>query len=177
MTFEGIIYKITGSCGKVYIGSTTDYYKRIIKHNINNNTTCSKKLKKPLQFEIIRTDDYKLVKTMYLVEQYYIDIYKCVNKKRAYTNSFIRKRIIKEIYQNNKESTLEKARATYQNNIVERRQQSLINYHKNKEKIKSKRMVKINCPYCNSITNKGGMTRHQKTKKCLKLRDSITPAV
>ena len=153
MTFQGIIYKITGSCGKVYIGSTTNYYNRRLAHNYKSNETCSKKLKKPIQFEVIRKDEYKLLRTMYLVEQYYIDIYKCVNKKRAYINSFIRqnyKKIYyeknkdsisknaKEHYQKNKDSICKKQRDIYQNN-EDRRNQQKIWYEANKNSIHSKR--------------------------------------
>ena len=121
MTFIGYIYKLTGSCGNVYIGSTINYYNRRYQHNTSSNKTCSKNLKKPLQFEVIRKDEYKLVKTMHLVEQYYIDMYKCVNKKRAYTNPFIRENLRKECYEKNKET-----------------------YHANKEEINKQQREKYN---------------------------------
>ena len=176
MTFTGYIYKITGACGKVYIGSTVDYYKRRQFHNTSSNSTSSRKLKKPLQFEVIRKDDYKLMKTMLLVEQYYIDIHKCVNKKRAYTNPFIRKLInkiyyeknkdlisknAKEKYQKNKESRKEKTREAYHKNKEYNREKAKENYYKNKEKLK------FNCPYCNVIIQKNNLKKHQKTKRCL----------
>lgn len=151
--FEGVIYKITGICGKVYIGSTTNYHQRKLNHNTNNHTA-SKKLLKPLQFEIIRTDNYNLMKTMYLVEQYYIDIYKCVNKIRAYHNRFTRNKYNNELRRNKRKNDkhyLQKGR----------------DYNNKRNKIK------INCPYCNSLVNTSGLTRHQKSKKCLKFQASI----
>ena len=114
MTFEGVIYKITGSCGKVYIGSTIDYYNRRHQHTYCD-TSCSKKLKKPLHFEVIRKDGYKLIKTMLLVEQYYINIYKCVNMRRAYTNPFIREKLRKEINKANYQKNKQKINCPYCN--------------------------------------------------------------
>ena len=140
--FAGVIYKITGRCGKVYIGSTCNYYQRKYRHNYKDNTN-SKKLLKPLQFEKIRTDNYKLIKTMLLVEQYYIDIYKCVNIQRAYHNRFTRNKYNKNYYENNKEELIKKQK------------------------------VKVNCPYCNSLTSKRNIKQHQKSKKCLKFQTSI----
>jgi len=90
--FFGYIYKITGACGNVYIGSTINISKRIYDHNnIKQNNTSSRYLEKPLVFKIIRLDEYKLKNTMYLVEQYYIDNIDCVNQNRAYS----RKKLIK----------------------------------------------------------------------------------
>jgi hypothetical protein len=142
--FEGVIYKITGSCGKVYIGSTCDYSKRKYSHHYNTNNTASNKLLKPLQFEKIRTDNYNLIKTMLLLEQYYIDIYKCVNKQRAYHNKF----------------TLRKYKSEYDKYYLQ----------KNKEELHLKRNVKIHCSYCKCLINKSNIKAHQKTPKCLKLR-------
>jgi predicted GIY-YIG superfamily endonuclease len=82
--FIGYIYKITGACGKVYIGSTVNLYQRIYGHNGSDNQCQSKFLENPLVFEIIRKDEYKLNKTMRLVEQFYIDNIDCINKNRAF---------------------------------------------------------------------------------------------
>jgi hypothetical protein len=83
--FIGYIYKITGSCGKCYVGSTVNLNIRIINHNRSDNQCSSKLLEKPLKFEIIRQDEYKLNKTMRLLEQYYLDnAINCVNERRAY---------------------------------------------------------------------------------------------
>ncbi len=177
MTFTGYIYKITGSCGKVYIGSTADYHKRRQHHNNKGNQTYSKNLKKPLQFEVIRTDQYKLLQTMLLVEQYYIDIHKCVNKKKAFINPFIRqnyKKIYyeknkdsiskthKERYQKNKDSICKKQRDIYQNN-EERRNQQKIWYEANKNSIHSKREDN------KDDINKKAREAYQKNKEKLKV--------
>ena len=158
MTFIGYIYKLTGSCGNVYIGSTKNYYQRKFAHNTNYNTSSSKNLKKPLQFEVIRKDEYKLVKTMYLVEQYYIDIHKCVNNNRAYINDFIRKQLDRERKQSNMEQTLKQQRERYQTIKEEKKKKVIANYHKTK--------IQVNCPYCNKQSTNKNLKQHQKGKKC-----------
>ena len=177
MTFEGIIYKITGSCGNVYIGSTTNFNKRKACHNCKykSNKCYSKCLKLPYQFEIIRKDKYKLIKTMYLVEQYYIDTYKCVNKNRAYSNSFIKKKRIKEY-----------DRLRYINQTDKIKLQNKKNYEKNKNTDKFKKRVaknnsnplryeKHNCPCGGKYTNAGKYIHinTQKHKKYMLLNNII----
>jgi len=81
--FIGYIYKITGVCGKVYIGSTTNYKSRISSHLSNSNNTSSRFLEKPLVFEIIRQEEFINRNYMRLIEQNYIDNIDCVNTNRA----------------------------------------------------------------------------------------------
>ena len=84
--FTGYIYKMTGSCGKVYIGSTKNISSRKASHKDKNNKTRSNLLLKPVVFDIIDTRQYRLRKTLRLVEQYFIDNINNINDKRAYTN-------------------------------------------------------------------------------------------
>lgn len=148
--FIGIIYKITGSCGKVYVGSTRNYKNRVEQHNDNkNNKSFSRKLKKPLVFEIIRQDEYKLTRTMHLVEQYYIDNIDCVNKLRAYT------KLDKKIYNKNYRETHKEQTRAYQ---------------------KAYRALKVECIYCKKLVSKDYMLRHQRTKKCLAIQGSLKDA-
>ena len=81
--FIGYIYKITGACGSVYIGSTTNYKSRISSHLSNSNNTSSRFLEKPLVFEIIRQEEYINRNYMRLIEQNYIDNIDCINTNRA----------------------------------------------------------------------------------------------
>ena len=83
-TFNGYIYKLTGSCGKVYIGSTVDPVEREKAHNRKSNSCSSKLLLKPLKFEIIDTREYRLIRTHELQEQYYCDNINSINSNRAY---------------------------------------------------------------------------------------------
>jgi len=159
--FIGYIYKITGSCGKVYIGSTINYKNRVEQHNSRSLRSCSsRELKKPLEFKIIRKDEYKLTRTMHLVEQYYIDNIDCVNKLRAYT------KLDKKKYQKNyRETHKEQARA----------------YHKayretHKEELRKYKAIKVECNYCKKLVCKDHKLRHQRTRKCLAIQESLKDA-
>lgn len=90
MTFIGYIYKITGSCNKVYIGSTTNFNNRKRCHNKKVLTSNSKLLVKPTIFEVIDTREYKLTKTLRLVEQWFLDTIENVNGQRAYTGRMLK---------------------------------------------------------------------------------------
>ena len=155
--FIGYIYKITGACGKVYIGSSVNLTRRIREHNKKQNTSSSKLLEKPLVCEIIRQDEYILMRAMNLVEQFYIDNIDCVNIQRA----FLGARLIKvrnarknkkyrdshreevreyknKYHETHREEERKKARDYYHNNIEAKRVQSREYYQKNKEKEKER---------------------------------------
>lgn len=144
--FVGVIYRIIGSCVNVYIGSSQNYTSRKKQHlrEVGENSN-SKLLKKPLRFEIIRHDIYKLEKTMQLVEQYYLDNEVNINTNRAYNNDKTRKLTIKKNYNNrkeivksryiqNKESILKKQKDNYRNNKDNILKKNNIKYHENKQK-------------------------------------------
>jgi hypothetical protein len=138
-TFRGYIYKLTGSCGKVYIGSTIRKELREKQHNSKSNNTSSKLLLKPMVFEVIDTRDYILIKSLRLVEQFYLENINNINCKRAYTQR--RKRKNNKEYQilyreKNKEKLSE-----YNRLYIERNKEKYKEYHRlyierNKEKYK-----------------------------------------
>lgn len=106
--FKGYIYEVTGKCGKKYIGSTLNFKNRQYSHASKREFSNSRKLEKPLTFRLIREDSYLLLKTMYLVEQFYIDtIEGVINKKRSYVSNSKRKQLSRERslkwYHDNKE--------------------------------------------------------------------------
>ena len=95
--FKGHIYEVTGKCGNKYIGSTLNFKTRQYCHLSKGEISNSKLLEKPLTFKIIRTDSYKLLKTMNLVEQFYIDSTpNCINKKRSYVSEEKKKKLGRE---------------------------------------------------------------------------------
>jgi len=152
MTFTGYIYKITGACGLVYIGSTIDMVRRKHIHNSTANECSSKLLKKPLQFDIIDTREYKLMRTLRLVEQFYLDNTNTINQKRAYTNE----RSL--IY------------------LLIDRKRSRNYYNTNREKLLQKQNEKIKCE-CGCLSSRGNLLRHKKTKKHIKLINLLNSAV
>lgn len=162
--FIGYIYKITGACGSVYIGSTADYKTRERAHLSSNNTTSSKLLEKPLVIEIIRQDEYKLIKTMRLVEQYYLDnAINCINYQRAYYGNVgaklekekdrIRAKKYAETHKDEKreydknyrkihKEAIAKYKKKYAETHKEEKREYLKNYYEiNKEKIKKQKLI------------------------------------
>jgi len=174
MLFTGYIYKITGACGLIYIGSTTNMKNRKYPHNSTANVCSSKLLKKPLQFVIIDTRKYKLMKTLYLVEQFYLDNNNTINQVRAYTNYkslgyLLRKKIKDRNYYNkNKEKLLEKSKIYYNKNREKKNEKGNIYYNKNKEKISKQRKEKVKCE-CGCLINKYHMPRHKRSPKHINL--------
>jgi hypothetical protein len=76
----------------------------------------------------------------------------------------------KEYYQNNSEKIKEYRKEYCQDN-VEKIKEYLKEYRQNNaEKIKEKKKEKIECNFCKSLVQKGGLPRHHKTKKCLATR-------
>ena len=195
MTFTGYIYKLTGACGEIYIGSTTDFDTRLIGHKSKSNGTTSKLLLKPIIDEIIDTREYILTKTLRLVEQFYLDTINNINTKRAYTN---RKKASKKYREENKEKLKELGKQWRERNPEKVREQRKKNEQRMKEKdpekyrkdhnernklyrerhpekVKEqqrlsniKQKEKIKCQ-CGCLVTKWNILRHRKTKKHLKL--------
>ena len=170
MSFIGYVYKITGACGLVYIGSTIDIENRKNRHNGKNNCCSSKLLKKPLQFDIIDTREYNLLRTLHLVEQFYLDNTNTINQKRAYTNErslgyLLRKH---QHYINNKE----KIKQYKLNNKEENKEKSKAYYQKNREKRLEQNKVEIICE-CGCLIRKVNKSIHIKSKKHIKLMNLL----
>jgi len=148
--FIGYIYKITGACGGVYIGSTVNFKNRIKEHNSKKSTCSSRYLEKPLLFKIIRQDEYILVKTMRLVEQYYMDNTNCVNVLRAYTK--LNQKKYNKNYRETHKEKMKQYKKDYYINIAS---------------------IKIECIYCKTPIMRCNMSHHHKTKRCLAIQKSL----
>jgi len=198
MTFTGYIYKITGTCGGLYIGSTINIKRRMESHNCKNNNCSTKLLTKPLQYEIIDSREYKLVKTLRLVEQFYLDNNNTVNEVRAYSNLELKreqilqyrinnKELLKELKKQynfkNKEIIKQKKAISYIKNrekiLKQKKEYHIKNreilkkkrkeyYNKNKEKINLKSKVKIKCE-CGCMVVKSYLPKHKTTSKHINL--------
>ena len=189
MTFTGYIYKITGTCGRVYIGSTINFEKRKLYHKMSSksNESSSRFLTKPLHFEIMNSREYKLVKTLRLVEQFYLDNTININKTRAYSNLFIQRKQKKQYHIKNREEILQKKKVRYDKNkeklLKKNKEYRLKNieklkkkrkeyYNKNKEKINLKSKVKIKCE-CGCMVIKSYLPKHKTTSKHINLLNKI----
>ncbi len=191
--FIGYIYKITGACGGVYIGSTVNYKNRTSSHKYIFNDTSSKYLEKPLVFGIIRQDKYKLVKTMLLVEQYYIDnAINCVNQVRAYLGVKMKKQREKESkkkYRETHKIEIKERDLNYRKNHLKQIHLTQKKWYENNkerlikkqndyrlthlEEIKKKKSIKIECKYCKTFIRNSDMARHKKTKRCQAIQKSL----
>ena len=163
--FTGIIYKITGSCGKVYIGSTTDFAQRKRGHNSSRNDSSSKLLQKPLKFEIIRTDEYNTKRIMFLVEQFYLDSVECVNERSSFIN---RKLYCKKYREDNKEEIKLRQKKNYQNNKEKYAEKNKKYRENNKEEIKKRSLSKVKCE-CGCVVTRASLFIHKKSKKHLSI--------
>ncbi len=165
--FTGYIYTITGACGGVYIGSTLRPKQRLCEHLKTGKMMRSVKLlQSPLKMEVIDTRQYKLKKTLRLVEQFFIDNNECVNIQRAYTNrdGMIYKNLKKKDYLKNREHYRELKRKNYLENKEYYNEKNRQNYHKNKEIYNERRNVRVECE-CGCMIIKRRIAEHRKTMK------------
>ena len=164
---KSCIYKICckdTSITDCYIGSTTDFVSRKFSHKSRCNNECNK------------CHDFKVYKyirdnggwdnwDMILLEKVNVnDGNELRKEERRWVeelNSTLnhqlptrtQKEYVREYQKNNRDKTNERQKRYTQ---------------KNKEKIAEKAREKVECPICSSIICRAGLTRHQKTKKCLK---------
>ena len=171
----GYIYYILDlTNADMYIGSCSKdrWYKRKLIHKDLEYNTCSSKQiieNNNYIFEILEENEFIDKNDLHKKEQFYIDNNKCINKNRAYVSE----EQTKEYYENNKEEIKNKSQKYYQDNkhneeFLKKLRINNKNYReKNKEKIRKIKNEKINCDICNSLVNKGNISTHKKTKKCM----------
>ena len=172
---KSVIYKLYDNTNEdTYYGSTCNKLRFRIKDHKNKALSktvihnCKSK-------SIILNDDY----TYSVVEEYpcetklqlhtrerwWIENNKCVNKN-------IPSRTQKEWFDSNSEENKQKCKIYYENNQEEMK----IYFNKynkdNKETNKTKRSVKILCE-CGIEVSKGGITRHRKSPKHIKLMSCL----
>jgi hypothetical protein len=164
---NGKIYKIVcHTTNKIYIGSTTKKHlsTRLSCHISDYKRFISGKSKECSTSRFVLENDDYLIQLLELLpcenkseltlrEAYYIRMIECVNKH-------IPNRTLKEYYQDNKQTILEKNIEYYHKNkeIMSEKQKEY--YQRNKEKINQK----IECE-CGVVIYKRSITRHIKTKR------------
>jgi len=176
-----------------YVGSTfTTLRQRWQKHKITyNNGYNSCSIKEYFdkygidKFKIILIKEYEVyaenqkdTKQLRAYEQLWINKFKlkncCINKhnaldllKRVYIKQYrkLNKEKAKEYRKVNKEKISKQKKEWYQVNKKKILEQKKEYREANKEKVE--------CPICNSIVQKSGLSKHQKTKKCLSIKNNI----
>jgi len=175
-----------------YIGSTNNINRRCINHKERcwgkscKNYHCSvyqyiRKKNIDIELEILFCYNGNCsYKTQRLVEQYYINKYDSKNNGLNSDDAFCNrikylkqyrqenKDKMKLYYEKNKGKLINRAKKYYQINKERIEKAKKIRWEKNKEK----RKKKINCPICKSLIRKYCLKAHQKTKKCLKIKNS-----
>ena len=163
----------------VYVGSTTNFTQRKTKHKYKCNHEEGKEFTSTIYchirdnggfdcFEVIPIKSLKLGnKTELLIaEQEEIDKHETlVNRKKAHMT-------IEEthIYHNEKNKKWRENNPEKYKQISKRYNEKAKKWRENnpenKENINEKRNESIKCPICNSISQRGNLKRHQRTKKC-----------
>ena len=175
----------------IYIGHSTNFKQRNIKHKSSCNNINSKEYN-IYKYRFIRENggyknwimiklyDYPCgtkreaeaeeTKTM-------IELGAKLNSMKSFTTEEERKEhnkeCLKEYRDNNKSQIKEYKKKYYNDNKTE-----ILEYHKeyrqkNKTEISEKKKVKIKCEFCNCEVRKQGLPRHQKSLKCMKFREFI----
>ena len=164
---NGKIYKIVSNhTDKKYIGSTTQSLSvRLASHkrDFKQDRNCSsRKLFELGNVEIILIEKCPCEDRMELHkrERFHIENNDCVNKH-------IPSRTSKEYYQQNKE-IIKKRNNNYYHNNHEICSDRGKNYRENnKEKIRQRKLIKIDCPICGTNVTKEHIRRHQRSERCL----------
>jgi len=164
-----------------YIGSTDNIKRRTREHktkcynenNKNYNLLVYQYIREKqieIELEILGVYKKKCSKRIkLLVEQFYINKYNSINDGLNSRNAFTNKKKYRKKYNQDNKEHIKEYRKKYRDDNNEKLKQGKKKYReKNKEKLKQK----INCPICDCLIRKQHLKRHQKTKKCLKVKNS-----
>ena len=172
---KSLVYKIVcndTNIKNVYIGSTTSFRDRKYQHKGCCNNENSSKYNYPL-YTFIRTnggwDNWDMVLLDYTPCNTKLELHKIEREyienidSNLLLNKSIPSRTDKEYYEDNKERKKE----YYENNKDKLKDKRKEYYENNKDKVKEYKTEKINCDICNSVINRGDLSTHKKSKKCL----------
>lgn len=193
-----VIYRLTDSEGRFYIGSTTNLYQRLIKHKnkTGENTSRSKKLCDDWTCDILEETDKVGDELLWLERKYYEKHKgnsKFVNRNVPIrTKEEIEQRHILErderlkrgkIYHlKNREKVLqykreykarnrEKIRLEAKIYREQNRDKRLAYHHQNKDRINARKREKIKCE-CGAVISRSGIVPHKRSKKHLSFVNS-----
>ena len=191
----GTIYKIEIG-EKIYIGSTINKLsRRQRKHNEDYRKRKSKLYEECRKHNVekiicipLEVKEIENELEIRLLEQEYIDKLKpLLNQKSAPSglptleqrkqyrekNKEKIREMKKEYRKNNKEKESIKKKQDWIKNREHYIEQKKQYYENNKTEINEKRKEYITCPICGFVGRKDKLNRHQKTKKCLELKELV----
>ena len=188
---NSMIYKLCckdSNITDIYIGSTTNFYRRKSQHKNSCNNENSNEYNS-YKYQFIRDNggfenfDMILIENINVdnkrdlekIERKYIDELKpSLNTYKSYTTieekGKVKKKYDKVYREEHKEKCKEYDRKKYEKNkdkILEYKKQY---YEKKKTEINEIRNEKINCEFCNCLSSKQNMKRHQQSIKCQKFQ-------
>ena len=152
-----IIYKLVCNDPKIkdlYIGHTTNYKQRNIKHK----SCCSNIKSKEYNLKV-----YKFIRDNGGYENWRMIIiknYPCNNKREAEEEEH------KNIIEYNSNLNSQSGYLTEEDIKAYNKNYDKIRYENNKEKILEKHREKITCDICGSIIRRDSLARHKRTSKC-----------
>lgn len=176
---EGKIYKIVCNItGEIYIGSTTRTLEDRLKGHKTDKDCVSRHIIERGNYQINLIKDYPCNNLWELEEEEakYIRNNKCINHKIPHRtkkqwneeNKEHRKKYGKKYRENNKEFIKELSIKYREENKEKLNIKKKEYYENNKKNILEKSNEKITCE-CGCIVRRGGMTKHRKTNKHIKL--------
>jgi len=195
---QSTIYHIRNKETKeiVYVGSSCNFEQRQLTHKYNcHNKNSIKHYNLPIYVYIRENGDWDLFEVipvslhnfttkiqLRIQEQTEIDKYShAMNKRKAYITEEQKKEKKKEYYSENAEKRKEYLTANAEQIKEQKKEYRIANaeqikeQHKeyriaNAEQIKEKRKEKIECSCCKKIVTKSTLSRHQKSKICMKVK-------
>jgi len=169
---QSIIYKIccrNPDIKEIYIGSTTNFYRRKQQHKNRCNNSNDKSYNLNV-YKFIRANGNWDNWDMIIIEKFECNDKLELHKQERYIleqlgaslNSNIPNRSSKEYREKNKEKKKEYLKEYYENNKEKNKQKNKEYYEKNKEEINKKMKEKVECDICNKVMNRGNLNRHNK---------------
>lgn len=158
---KSMIYKLCckdPNITSIYIGSTTNFYRRKSEHKSKCNNENDKDYNN-YKYQFIRDNGGFENFDMILVENVNVDNKRDLEK--------IERKYIDELKPS---LNSYKSYRTIEEKIKQQKECEKIYREKNKEKINQKQNEKVNCEFCNCLIGKTSMKRHQQTVKCRKFQ-------
>jgi hypothetical protein len=180
----GIIYKIKCNItNEIYIGSTTDFYSRHLRHiDLKHNKTCKSKQiieRNNYNFYILDKREFPNNLSLLLLENLYIIICKkycnCINGCLAYRTKLYKTHYKKMYFKNNKIRIDEKRKILINCNLCNKmiRKDCITKHQKSRNCINNNfKTERIICNFCNCKISKNTLRRHQNSNWCLKNRSN-----
>jgi hypothetical protein len=159
---------------ETYVGSTTNFKRRLICHKSHYHNENSKAYNKPL-YKFIRENGGWRAWKMTIIDSLTTtdknEILKCerkyIEEQEFSLNKTLPSRTQKEWIQDHKEEISEWKKQYYLDHKEEMAEYKKQYYQDHKEELSEKKNEKIQCERCGAFSTRNHLTRHQRSKKCM----------